>query len=1112
MKISFKILYVLTILLILSNCISAFDSPFAEYKEYSKTATTDLSDYVKSNLNTDYGVITIKDTFLWIPSGKIAEYSLTKNTDYCLINCEAEGKVTLYSDYVLFNDVKFKKLTGQQINLKSQYYIFEGYEDVINEIPTYKKVCETSKNLTSVCYDEISGYEKETIQKEIWKQYNGETLSAGNYRWKIKGEKNPYLSVDFIPVVENIEFSEWAVWNSTFTNGLVAYWGFDSNSSGVFIDNVTGKYNLTCLGDCPLSTTTKVLGSSSYDSQGDDGALIKGLTAGSLGGVGGNTVTINCWVYEDADQTYATFASFNASGEAFSIFEWLERNGAETWRPEFKTGGQKATGTAVSSGQWYMLTTSVNAGSGQSYLNGNADGSSFSSVSWGATTDSFMIGGNGINYGGNKIDAKIDECAVWNRSLSAVEITGLWNNGDGLTFVSEGIGAPTSINITLNSYPNNIYFTSKPQTIFFNSTALIVNGNFTNATLYVWNSTFYSWTNFSAIVGYPNATGKNLSLIISDDGSYKWNYKYCALNSTSDTVCEFATANRTFGIDTIPPTINITYPTENLQLLIFNATANITINFTVSDGGVGLSSCWFFNGTGNTTITCGTNTSQIFSGGNHTIIFYANDTLNQINSITRNFFINSVSYVVNYSSSVVEGENTTIYFNITASELTQANATINYNGTNYQMILSGSNGTSARFYRIITAPSVNADGIILFNISYYLNGNIYNTTNYSQIIYNIPNMTVGSCSPAAFTFNLVDEETLNSIVGDFEYNFYYGLSNSSFSRTYGKITNSSGFSLCVNTTISPSWTLGSGEIFYRNTTDYVDRRYYLFSGTTLTNVTTNVTLHDLLTSKQTSFKLEIESSSLDPYENIFASLIRWYPNLNEYRIVDMGRTDETGSTVIHVKTEDVDYRIGVYEQNGSLIKLAEPIRMTCLVSPCTYTLKISPTEKDFTSFLNIQNLLEYNETTGIWTFTFNDPSQKTSTMNLTVYKLTGTSIYPVCSSSVSSWSGAITCNTSIYTGTLKGEVKRSASPEVPIAQKVINVGTNAFKSKYGLFISFLIALPIMFLLIIVSPFVAILGGIISLIPAFYFGSINIGVFGGIIVLGGIVAHFIKRIG
>ena len=240
--------------------------------------------------------------------------------------------------------------------------------------------------------------------------------------------------------------------------------------------------------------------------------------------------------------------------------------------------------------------------------------------------------------------------------------------------------------------------------------------------------------------------------------------------------------------------------------------------------------------------------------------------------------------------------------------------------------------------------------------------------------------------------------------------------------------------------------------------------------------------------------------------------MRWYPNLNQYRVVDMGKTDETGSTVIHVRAEDVDYRIGVYYQNGTLIKLADPIRMVCLSSPCTYTLKISPTDVDYTSFMNIQYSLTFNESTGIWSYTFSDPSQRTDTMNLTVYRLTATTDNIICSDSVTGFSGAITCNTSLYTGMLKAEVTREASPKVVFVQKVVNVATSAFKSSFGLWLALLIAIPIIFVSVMVSPIAAIIGGVIALLPAFFFGSVNIGIIGGIAVLGGIIAHFLKRIG
>ncbi len=184
--------------------------------------------------------------------------------------------------------------------------------------------------------------------------------------------------------------------------------------------------------------------------------------------------------------------------------------------------------------------------------------------------------------------------------------------------------------------------------------------------------------------------------------------------------------------------------------------------------------------------------------------------------------------------------------------------------------------------------------------------------------------------------------------------------------------------------------------------------------------------------------------------------------------------------------------------------------MVCLVSPCTYTLKISPGDTDYTSFLNVDYTLTYNETTGIWSFVFTDTTQTTSEMNLTIYKLTGTSVYPVCSTAVSAYTGALTCNTSAYSGTLKAVAQRSASPPVTIAEKVVSIVTSAFSSSFGLWLSLLIAIPIIFIFAFMTPLGAVIGGVVALIPALYFGAINWAILGGVAVLGGIVLHFLRR--
>jgi len=87
-----------------------------------------------------------------------------------------------------------------------------------------------------------------------------------------------------------------------------------------------------------------------------------------------------------------------------------------------------------------------------------------------------------------------------------------------------------------------------------------------------------------------------------------------------------------------------------------------------------------------------------------------------------------------------------------------------------------------------------------------------------------------------------------------------------------------------------------------------------------------------------------------------------------------------------VKVEDVDYRVGVYERDGTLIQLAAAVRMACLVNPCTYTLQVDSAETDFFSVYDVESTLVYDSDNSRFVFTWNDASQATDSMRLDVYK------------------------------------------------------------------------------------------------------------------------------
>jgi len=706
----------------------------------------------------------------------------------------------------------------------------------------------------------------------------------------------------------------------------------------------------------------------------------------------------------------------------------------------------------------------------------------------------FASGGEGaFTIGSGNLDTEMDEVNLYNAALTPAQVAQLYNGGNFIKYAP----ASDELSVSLVSPANNTNFTSSPTLVTNLSTSSVALGA-TSHTVKVWFATngslMFTDTNTSGLFANYSWTPGSLP-----DGLYNWS----AYAVGNDSIQYNVTAPRFFSIDSTPPTITIQNQTDGSTITVSTSPTTLWGNVTISDATSSLDTCRAYNGTINSTFNCANgNFSFVTTEGAHTWTIYANDSRGNSHTNQTSFFVNWVRTDHTYDSFVVENQNISIYFNLTATNLSTSSANMTYNETIYPMTeVVANNGTYASYRTFLTVPEIASDQNATIFFNYSVNGGLLSTTPaLQQHLYNIPSLVFATspCGDVAFNFTLRDEGNLTQINGTFQYNFAYGLpnANNTYSRIFGEISNAHTIYTCINSTISPSWELGEGQIFYTSD-NYVDRRYYLFSPTTLTNQTTNITLYDLWSSQQTSFKLEVEDSSLNPYSDFFATLIRWYPDLNEYNVVDMGLTDETGSTVIHVRTEDVDYRIGVYHQNGTLVKLADPIRMVCLVSPCTYTLKITPRDSDYTSFLGIDYTLDYNQTTGIWTYTFADSSQRTTQMNLTVYKLTGTAVYPVCTSSVSAYTVAITCNTSSYTGTLKAVVERSASPPVKIAEKIVSVVTSAFSSSYGLWIALLIAIPIIFIFAFMTPLGAVIGGVVALIPALYFGTVSWVVVGGV---------------
>lgn len=1123
-------------------------NPFDSKKIVEKAITSDMPDFIKEDFNIKYGVIRISNTFLWIETDKIVEYSLTYNTDKCYEDCEARGKAVLYKDGTLFDDIIFKDVRTGISKTLNYNFLLKTEENYTEDVPVYKKDCKIdSKNSSDDCKYVLDHTDKITKTRDVWKEYiKGDPLKAGDYEWKLIGRKNKDVSIDWIATARTKELSEWITWTvadckatggnitiitdtciHTFTtNGtfaipsgsmnltvLIVAGGGGGGGGGGGAGGLIYNQSYTSSGSSTVIVGVGGLGGATNSKRGFNGTNSSFGDLQAMGGGGGGAPDAAAGAPSPLNEFYGANGGSGGGNGGYAAAETSMWGGNGTagqgyaggtyypdYRPMAGGGGSSQNGTRA------VNTTITGSGGNGTLINITGTPTYYAGGGGGGCYDAScaIAGKGGLGGGGNG--------SIGGTATNGVNLTGSGGGGGrgGAAGRFGGAGGTgiviiqykivTDVELDLNSPLNNSIF-SDPN-INFNCTAKSNSTSILNLTL-EFPVGVYNYTVYNVSANQNLSFSKDYTLA---EGRYNYScnaYDIIGKQKSGDVYF--------FAVDLSPPKIDILYPISNSEIQTLTSATNLTLNVSIIETG-NLSVCSYFNGTANTTITCNNNASiKLLNEGNYTFCYYANDSINNFGSNCTTFSLNYLRLNYTYPSPAIEGETNPYCLNFNSTLNSNVTGNFTYNGT---MMNYSSYGKNMSICLNATSNYFNTNTIVYFYFNYTVNGVRYNSPLINHTVFDIPNLVVDSapCSNLSLNLTVYDEENFSIInYSEINYNFKYGFSNSTLLEAYGSFTGVSSIYVCINTTVSPNLSLGYGEIAY-NAPGYADRRYYFFNNTILTTTVQNVPLYDILSSRQTSFKLEVESTSLTPYTNKFTKLIRWYPDVNEYRTVDMGLTDETGSTVIHVRTEDVDYRIGVYERDGTLIKLANPIRMVCLISPCTYTLKISPSETDYTSFLNIQYQFTFNRTTNIWTFIYSDPSGDTNSMNLTVFKDTGISSYAVCSNSVVGAVGAITCNTSLYTGTLRGEVYRSASPIVPIVQKIVNVGTSAFNSSYGLWITLLIAIPIVLIFAFMSPILAIIGGVVALIPAMFLGSINFAIVGGIAVLGGIVLHFLKRIG
>lgn len=595
-----------------------------------------------------------------------------------------------------------------------------------------------------------------------------------------------------------------------------------------------------------------------------------------------------------------------------------------------------------------------------------------------------------------------------------------WANTPPRPYIGSEINL-AGVTTTLSS-PQTGLSTNNPNITFIvNSTSLGATG-LSNVSLYVWNSTGAQVkSNFSTLSG--NGSSTTFTHTISD-GNYVWN----AITYGNDTpTSEAWGVNRTFTIDSSFPIIAINTPQPGQFFITPTFPYNVALSANSSDAT--LQACWYStNGIANTTYTCNISSQNVSftSFGNKTIYASANDSFGLV--ATANVSFGIATYSQRGSATSVEGAVETFYLDVNMTDIPSTSGFFKYNNTNYDPSTQTSTQNSTSFTYVLTIPNGfgSAAGIAqkwnwTFNISNLLQN--YQTTQQTQTVLAVE---FDNCTFTTVAYNLTlrDEDTQAilssnnntnlSIQVDLNFSSSTGISVSNFSANF---TNINPVRICTNLNIANITYYVDGVIRYSSTGRAVE--FYHLQNASISNLTIpqHIQLYDLDSARAVSFLITAKDDTLSPFQGALLDITRKYISEGIFKTVEVPKTDDSGQAVAHLVLEDEIYTILV-KKNGELLAIFDTVTVVCTDPSlqCTLNLNTLSSTTEPTNFETTDGVIyrfsPLNRSSRLITTTFSLQDSGTATMLLNVTKSDAYGNNSVCSQSLTSSSGTLTCTIS----------------------------------------------------------------------------------------------------
>lgn len=799
-------------------------------------------------------------------------------------------------------------------------------------------------------------------------------------------------------------------WYSNLDEGLVGWWKLNETSGTNAWESVRGIYNGTNNG-AGLGMAG-IIGDA-YDFEATDTDYVDIADIDIT-----NEITISAWVNHESLTNYQGYVE-KGRDTSWGL-DKEDTTDLARLRVKHSGGVYTVTSTsAVSTGRWIHVVGTFNLSEGLEKIYFNGTNEANTSVGDNIATDNNNIK-IGKQFDGLGMDGLIDEVAIWNRSISAEEVTQLYNGGAGITYNPDGDTGDFNVELLT---PLNQTITSSTEINFSavqNASGLYDNEN---ATLFVWNSTNDLIASNSTTLSGNGSAIINWSLAGFGEDIFHWDVFGCANNGTNSDCNWSLNGNYSFQVDFSPPVVTFTNPAQFANITTTSFPVNVSVDVLSSDAT--LDSCWLTTSENATVLPypCNTTTSVLFnSEGSKYITAFANDSVGGTTSATRNLTIYFYNYTHFASSDVVaEGGQSTFTLNVSMTNIPGAQAFFTYNNTNFAPSTQTNTQNGSLFTYVLNVPVGygNATGATqyynwTFNITGFATDIVTDTKNQTVFTPSLSNCSAGGVQVLNFTH--YDEETRQVVNFSNGNNLQVDLSltslydpNIEFVYNATEI-NSPDLVVCLPDGVlnSTSYRLDLTGSYVG--TDFVQEFFYIDNGTlSNSNLPQEYSWFDVLLDDSTTFLFSFLDENGLEVPGVIVETYRYYIGEGDFIEVERSKEDNNGETHIHLVEEDVIYKFRITLENQEIF-LSDQYNAKCLSSPCSITLSAEPDVDPFPDVYN--NLPEgsyaitTDKSTREVTLAFN--LNETAVMNLTIWTQNNNEAEIVAQGTTSASTGSVT--------------------------------------------------------------------------------------------------------